>query len=287
MFVAIAALGAAACGDKKAKPAEQAAKAVGSNAVAAGSGSGSGSGAGSGSATAADANEPVLYNRLDVERFEDEKPVDHVKLTVKVPKVAAYRTFPGGATVAVLPRGTEVVQLASRSGFDRVTFTDPERPERRLVGWVGSPAFEDPPKLDKPFPAARCTILEAGPGTQVYALEDHNRAAVCEYVCKDPTECDSTGGKCELRMFIDKSGAIPDVWQYTTVCPVPNIVPNGPPLLVGNQPPFNGHCPFNEITVPKFGHACYRTCKKDVDCPQGTTCRTFPELKVKAKLCSA
>jgi hypothetical protein len=288
-MVITAALSAAACGDKKAKPADQAAsadKAVGSNAVAAQAGSGSGSGSSAGSAAAADANEPVLYNRLDVERFDDEKPVDHVKLTVKVPnKVAAYTGFPGGAVVAELPHGTEVVQLASRAGFDRVTFTDPERPERRLMAWVAGPAFEDPPKLPKGFAAARCTILDGGPGTQVYALED-NHIAACEYVCRDAGECESTGGKCELRMFIDKLGTIPDTWQYTTVCVVPNPIPNGPPQLIGNQPSFNGHCPFNQIIVPKYGSACYRTCKKDVDCPQGSNCRTFGELKVKAKLCS-
>lgn len=280
-----AALGGAACKDKKAKPTDQAAsaeKAVGSNAVAAGSGSGSSAGS-----DAADPNEPVLYNRLDVERYEDEKPVDHVKLTVKVPKVAVYRAFPGGALVAALPKGTEVVQLASRSGFFRITFPDPERADRRLMGWVGGPAFDEPPKLAKKFDPARCTIFEAGPGTQVYALEGNNTAAVCEYVCTDKTECESTGGKCELRMFIDKTGAIPETWQYTTTCTIANYIPNGPPALVGNQPPFNNRCPFGEILVPKYGPVCYRTCKKDVECPQGTTCRQFDELKVKRKLCSA
>ena len=283
----IAAVSAAACGDKKSPSADQAAsaeKAVGSNAVAAQAGSGSS--AGSGSAAEA-SNEPVLYNRLDVERYDDEKPVDSVKLTVKVPnKVAAYRAFPGGAMVAALAHGTEVVQLASRNGFYRVTFTDPERPERRLMGWVASPAFEDPPKLPKSFGPARCTIFDGGPGTQVYALEANNTIAACEYVCNNPSECESTGGKCELRMFIDKLGTIPDTWQYTTVCPLQQLIPNGPPQLIGNQPPFNGRCPFNEITVPKYGMVCYRACKKDLDCPQGSNCRSFEELKVKSKLCS-
>jgi hypothetical protein len=284
-FVVIAAwLGAAACGDKKAKPADQAAsaqKAVGSNAATAQAGSGSGSGAGS-----AEANEPVLFNRLDVERYDDEKIVDHVPLKVKVPKVAAYRGFPGGALVTALAQGTEVIQLASRSGFYRVTFPDPEHADRRLMGWVAGPAFEAPPKLAKKYDAARCTIFDGGPGTQVYAIENDGRAAACEYVCRDASECESTGGKCELRMYIDKLGTIPDVWQYSTVCPLPSLVSNGPPELIGNQPPVNGRCPHGQSVVPRYGGGCYRVCKKDLDCPQGSTCRAFDKLKVKTKLCS-
>lgn len=283
--MAIAAVLTAVGCKEKAKPKDQAASVAGS-----GSGSQVGSAAGSGSGAAdpgAGSDGPIVFNRLDVERYDEEKPVDFVKRTIKAGQVAAYRSLPTGNQVAAIALGTEVVQLSTYRGFSRVTFPDPEKPTQRLMGWVADQVFEDPPKLAKKYDPARCQIFDARLGTQAYALENDYQKARCEYVCKDDSECVNIGAKCEPRMFIERMGGIPQTLQYTWVCSLPDEVVSTIPELIGNVPPTStGRCPFGQMIVPKYGPMCYRFCKKDVECPQGSTCRTFESLKVKSKLCS-
>lgn len=223
-------------------------------------------------------------NELDVARYEDEVAVDHVPLKVKASAALTFKSYPMGDLIVTLDRGDDVVQLSERYGFYRVTFSDPKHRSRRLMGWIGHFAFEEPPPAKK-FPLLRCRIGTGQPGTALVVLEDPPR---CAYVCKDAAECVATGSKCEARIVVPQSsGEITSIPSYTTVCTAAAKSPEAgagakktPPSLFGTSPPVNGKCPRLFAPAPKVGPLCYRSCKTDVECPDGSTCKAFGRIKL-------
>jgi len=225
-------------------------------------------------------------NELDVARYEDEVAVDHVPLKVKTSAALAFKSYPMGDLIVTLDRDDDVVQLSERYGFYRVTFSDPKHRSRKLMGWIGHFAFEPPPAKKK-FPLLRCRVGTGQPGTALVVLEDPPR---CAYVCKDAAECVATGSKCEARIVVPQSsGEITSSPSYTTVCTAAAKSPEAgvggkkpPPSLFGTSPPVNGKCPRLFTPAPKVGPLCYRSCKTDIECPEGSMCKAFG----KTKLCS-
>jgi len=226
-------------------------------------------------------------NEHDVARYEDEVAVDHVPLKVKAPAALAFKSYPMGDLIVTLDRDEDVVQLSERYGFYRVTFSDPKNRSRKLMGWIGHFAFEEPPPAKKKLPLLRCRIGTGHPGTVLVVLEDPPR---CAYVCKNAAECAATGSKCEARIVVPQppaeSTSIP---SYTTVCTAAAKSPEAgadarksPPSLFGISHPVNGKCPRHFAPAPQVGPLCYRSCKTDVECPDGSTCKAFG----KTKLCS-
>jgi len=219
-------------------------------------------------------------NELDVARYEDEVAVDHAPLKVKASTATAFRSYPKGDMVATLNHDDEVVELSERYGFYRITFPDPKDRSRKLMGWVARFAFEDAPTTKKKLTLPRCVIGTGDPGTAVLVLEDPPR---CAHVCKEAAECVASGRKCEARIVVPRSGDFASNPSYTTVCGAKPPDPNARPSLFGVPAPGNGKCPRSYALAPKLGGFCYRSCKKDLDCPDESTCRTFG----KVKLCSA
>lgn len=231
-----------------------------------------------------DARPTEAANEADVARYADEVAVDHKPLKVKLSSALVFKSFPKGEIVTTLDHDADVVQRSERYGFYRVTFPDPNDRSQKLMGWMAHFAFEDLPPTKKKLAMPRCTAGTGHPGTVLVVLEDPPR---CAYVCKDTAECAATGTKCEARVVVPPSGEVPSSPSYTTACTAPPNSGDGaekPRLgFFGTAYLGNGKCPKLFAPAPKAGPLCYRTCKTDVQCPEGSTCKAVGGKK----LCAA
>ena len=240
-----------------------------------------------------DAAGPEAANELEVLRYDDEAPVERVPLTVKTPFANAYRAYPKGDLVTTLKAGTTVIQLAERNGFYRVTFDAPYPPARTLMGWMPKFVFDDA--------TAAAMATDAGPGTKkmpfcnvglrefLVSQDPAHRDAHCAYFCKDDFECAKASCTCEAAIGLEPSGALTTSAQFTTVCTDAGAPTRDGgkrvPSLYGKPHNVDGTCPPHFVPAPKIGKFCFRSCKTDVDCPNGSTCRmTYTK---EAKLCHA
>ncbi len=95
-------------------------------------------------APSAPAQSPVPWaaNAADVARFADEEPLGPDAIIAH--NKTAVRTSPGGgAVVATLPAGAEVVKLSTHGDEDLVWFDDPKPGGLHLTGWVAQSALEE------------------------------------------------------------------------------------------------------------------------------------------------
>jgi hypothetical protein len=235
-----------------------------------------------------DAAGPEASNELDVRRYEDETPVDHLPLTVKGSAATVQKWYPKGPVIATLNKGEAVVQLAERYGFYRVTFTDPKDPARKMMGWVAKFPFDEPVDAGLPAKIAlpKCAVGTGDPGTPLVVLE--GQKARCAYVCRENHEClTTTGGNCVAVVIVPSSGEIHSNPDYTTVCtgvvqaPKPtNDGGKSVPSLFGTVHLSNGKCPPGFASAPKVGDLCYRSCTADKDCPEGALCKNVQSTKL-------
>lgn len=174
-----------------------------------GSADGGEDGASEASAAAATEAGPVeAVNESEMTRYPDEKPVDHAPLTAEAGGSLRTQAGPGGDSVIVLKRGTEVEKVAEHEGYYLVIADDPKDPARKLMGWVAESAFSGAaPHRSEPEPrgdgGAAPHAVDAGtkpaPGP-VKPLDVHKTngvcpagyaacAAVCRMTCKSEGEC--------------------------------------------------------------------------------------------------
>jgi hypothetical protein len=221
-----------------------------------------------------DAAGPEAANEGNVKRYDDEKLVDHVPLTVKASSALATTAYPKGNAVATLQQGTAVVQLGERNGYFRVTFADEKTPAVRRMAWVVRFAFDEPPAAPRKTTVPRCPTTM---GIQVIVLDDNDKGR-CAYECADDREC--PGATCEAAPLLPSTGELPTLPTYTTACTAPALDGGAdggkPPIYFGMARQQNGKCQRFFVEAPKIGDMCYRTCKVDTDCPDPGVCGTVP-----------
>jgi hypothetical protein len=128
-------------------------------------------------AAAATAPGPEASNVDAVARFPDETAIDHQAATLLWAANNVRKAPPSGEIIATLPKGTNVIQLASHDKYALVTFDNPKTSGERLMGWVIKDAFNAQgivvPK--GPCPAGQTQLL----GDEIF----------CGKVCKADTDC--------------------------------------------------------------------------------------------------
>ena len=95
---------------------------------------------------------PWAANAADVARFTDEELLGP-DAVIAHDKTAVRTTPGGGAVVATLPAGAEVVKLSTHGNDDLVWFEDPKSAGRHLTGWVAQSAVKDPAPPPSPSPS--------------------------------------------------------------------------------------------------------------------------------------
>jgi hypothetical protein len=134
-------------------------------------------------AAAPPAATPAAANENDVSRFPDEKKIENVAATLQRP--TNVREIPGiGKVVAALTKGGNVTEIASRSTFFLVTFTNPAD-NKTLMGWISQDSFTAPVAITaKPL---ACTLPETA------LISD---SPFCGKVCVNDVDCPS-GQACK------------------------------------------------------------------------------------------
>jgi hypothetical protein len=89
------------------------------------------------------ASNPDGVNAKDVERFPDERAIDHEAATLTL--LATVRVSPPrGEPIVNLPTGTDVQKLSAHGDFLLVSFTSPKTGSRTM-GWIPASAIAAPP----------------------------------------------------------------------------------------------------------------------------------------------
>lgn len=126
---------------------------------------------------------PAAANENDVSRFPDEKKLENVSATLLRP--TNVREIPGiGKVVAALAKGGTVTEIAQRSTFFLVVFTNPAD-QKTLMGWISQDSFAAPVALTaKPL---ACTLPESP------LMSD---TPFCGKICVNDVDC-PTGQACK------------------------------------------------------------------------------------------
>lgn len=208
-------------------------------------------------------------NEHDVLRYAKEQKLNDEPAVIAKDGVEV-RTFPSGAEVATLSKGTPVVKLAKYfSTGVLIRFEDPEGGQ--LMGWVTpdavvSPSSSTPTATAKP--AVVAPKVDAGGGTT------------------KPTDAGSPvdagapadGGK--LFIILDAGAAAADAGKTAPV--TADAGANGIPTPAAGVlvvQPTGGKCPTGFTLMAPL---CRRACKADAECPRGTVCKAVSGSTQKA-----
>jgi hypothetical protein len=213
-------------------------------------------------AAAAPAAAPAAANENDVSRFPDEKKLENVSATLLRP--TNVREIPGiGKVVASLTKGGTVTEIAQRSTFFLVVFTNPAD-QKSLMGWISQDSFAAPVAITaKPL---ACTLPESP------LMSD---APFCGKICVNDVDCPS-GQACKghANKFVnaklgDAVGVCtiftpPTAAVVATAAAIggPRAIPIGPlaaqPASVGVVAPGRlGACP---VDFAVMNGQCHRKC---------------------------
>ncbi|MDB5220861.1 MAG: hypothetical protein JWO86_8788 [Myxococcaceae bacterium] len=219
---------------------------------------------------------PAAANENDVSRFPDEKKIENVTATLQRP--TNVREIPGiGKVVAALTKGGNVTEIASRSTFFLVTFTNPAD-NKTLMGWISQDSFTAPVAITaKPL---ACTLPETA------LISD---SPFCGKVCVNDVDCPS-GQACKghANKFDNaKLGAAVGVCtiftppaaatapQAANLGRVPQAValtpPPAPAAGVNAVPPRAGLCPVGFALITK-DNQCHRAGCSINTCGAGQFC---------------
>jgi len=130
-----------------------------------------------GAAADATAAGPEAVNVDAVARFPDETAIDHQAATVQWATNNVRKSPPSGEVIATLPKGTNVVELATHDKYALITFDNPKNASERLMGWIVKDAFNPQSAV---LPKGPC------PTGQTQLLGDE---IFCGKVCKADSDC--------------------------------------------------------------------------------------------------
>jgi hypothetical protein len=150
---------------------------------------------------------PLAVNDFEIQRYPDEKPINHVLGTTHVfesdARTQASATL--GTVVAKLSPGTPVDEISERSGWMLVVFIDPKDPteSRREMGWLADSDFIVPGmrRVDA-GPAPTAAPPRAARPLDV--KQEHGACpggygpcgAMCRLECRADPDCVVTGARC-------------------------------------------------------------------------------------------
>ena len=200
-------------------------------------------------------------NENDISRFPDEKKLDNVVATLARP--TNVREIPGiGKVVAALAKGGTVTEIAQRSTFFLVVFTNPTD-QKQLMGWITQDSFTAPVALTaKPLV---CTLPETP------LMSD---APFCGKICVNDVDCPS-GQACKGHANKFDKAKLGDAVGVCTIFTPPTaaaaatVAPGGrlptsvaivvppQPANIGQVAPFTGRCPDGFLLIAK-DNQCHR-----------------------------
>ncbi len=243
---------------------------------------------------------PEASNADAVARFPDEAPIDRQAATLQWAANNARKTPQSGDIVATLPKGTNVIQIASHDKFILVTFDDPKNAGQRLMGWVIKDAFSAQAAV-RPLPKGTC------PAGQTALVGDET---FCGKVCKVDADCVAGQACIGTAMIALKDGGAGETVRNCMAIvrpkgtdagtppasadagPAPDSgpapIPDAGPLAVadaggGGAPkdagggggsgagpiivePANGACPAGYMLAERLDKKCHKQCKASPDC---------------------
>jgi hypothetical protein len=220
---------------------------------------------------------PAATNENDVSRFPDEKKIESVAATLLRP--TNVREIPGiGKVVAALAKGGTVTEIASRSTFFLVVFTNPAD-QKQLMGWISQDSFTAPVAVTaKPI---ACTLPETA------LISD---APFCGKICVNDVDCPS-GQACKGHANkFDKAKLGDAVGVCTIFTPPTAAVATNAPANLGRLPtsvainipqpaanvnvvaPLTGRCPPTGFVLVAKDNQCHRSGCSLNTCGAGQFC---------------
>jgi hypothetical protein len=169
----------------------------------------------------------------DIARFPGEKPLNDAQADVT--RTANVHELPGaGDVIAVLTKGTKVVQVSAHDAHVLVTFANPASAGETLAGWIAQAAFaadEGKPSPAK-APAPKCKAGEV-------AL--FGETSFCATACDRDEKC-PTGKTCTGVAPSLKNGAAGPSVKYCVAHAVPKAPAATPDAGAGtaSQPATGG-----------------------------------------------
>ena len=228
---------------------------------------------------------PEATNADAIARFPDETPIDHQAATVQWASNNARKSPPSGDVVATLPKGTNVVQIASHDKYILITFDNPKNAGERLEGWVLKDVFSAQPAV---LPKSAC------PAGQTLLQGDET---FCGKICKVDTDC-AGGQACTGTAQIAHDGGTGDtvhncVAIVHTDGGAPTPAPKdaggggggGPPAGPMVMDPGAGNTCAANYKLAGIDNKCHRSCTPatgvecapygaNVICTRGGYCKT-------------
>lgn len=228
----------------------------------------------------------VAANADDIARFGEETKIADVAATVVSPSANVRESPPNGPLVAILPKGTAVVEIAQRDAYILVTFENSKNTSQRLMGWVFAPSVGG---AGTPAPASSVVKLRDAaapppvvppascPGGLTLVMAD---LPVCAKVCeKDPDcpagqACKGTASRivkgkagdgvttCVVYHHVSDAGAPPPQPKADAAAPPPAVVDAAAPTPAATGPEVpavGGKCPATYVLLPKDGK-CHKDC---------------------------
>lgn len=279
LFLALVALPALHC--RKGKPGDDAAAPIASD-----------------TASAAEPGEPpaaevVAANASDIARFGEESKLADVAATVVTATANVRESPPNGPLVAILPKGTSVLEIAQRDSYILVTFDNPKNTSQRLMGWVFAPSVGG---TGAATPASTVVQLRDAaapapvkppsscPGGLMLVMAD---LPICAKICEKDPDCPA-GQACKgtaARIVNGKAGdgvttcvvyhstvdagvapakivdaAAPVVKDAAVPPAVVDAAVPPPPAATGPEvPATGGKCPATYVLLAKDGK-CHKDC---------------------------
>ena len=204
---------------------------------------------------------PAATNENDVSRFPDEKKLENVVATIQRP--TNVREIPGiGKVVAALAKGGTVTEIAQRSTFFLVVFTNPAD-QKTLMGWISQDSFTAPVAITaKPL---ACVLPESP------LMSD---APFCGKICVNDVDCPS-GQACKGHANKFDKAKLGDAVGVCTIFTPPTaaaatVAPGGrlptsvaivipqPAAGIGAVAPLTGRCPDGFLLITR-DNTCHRT----------------------------
>jgi hypothetical protein len=178
---------------------------------------------------------PAAANENDVSRFPDEKKLENVTATLLRP--TNVREIPGiGKVVASLTKGGTVTEIAQRSTFFLVVFTNPAD-QKSLMGWVSQDSFTAP-VVPKPI---ACVLPES---TLIQVTTPVQDPPFCGKICVNDVDC-PTGQACKGNANKFVNGKTSDAVRVCTIFTVPTAAAaTATAAAVATAGPAGGPKPF-------------------------------------------
>ncbi len=242
----------------------------------------------------------LAANADDVARFGEEVKLADVPATVTTPSANIRESPPNGPLVSIVPRGTPVVEIASRDAYFLVTFDNPRKAGERLMGWVFGASIGQGPaviktvdggRVDAAVPPPKPPPTSCGPGITLVMGDQPFCARLCEKdsECLPGQACKGSANRivngragdavttCVAYHHIDGGApkvvdaAAPPVAVDAAVPPkvdaaAPTPVPAGPEV-----PAVGGKCDAGYVFLAKDGK-CHRDCSASPGACGGARC---------------